>query len=187
MKKIIVCEGLHDEIKIKSAFPGAKCIITNGSEIPLDTLNTIKTLSKTHEIIIFTDPDYPGERIRKKILDVVPNAKEAFIKKDLARSYNDKKIGVEHAKIEDIKSSLENLLSSYNEDKIFITLNELYDLGFAGEKNSSFLREKVSNFLNIGHPNFKTFFKRLNQLEIDKEKLIKIMEKLGIKKWIKKT
>ena len=182
MKKIIVCEGLHDEIKIKSAFPGAKCIITNGSEIPLDTLNTIKTLSKTHEIIIFTDPDYPGERIRKKILDVVPNAKEAFIKKDLARSYNDKKIGVEHAKIEDIKSSLENLLSSYNEDKIFISLNDLYDLGFAGEKNSSFLREKVSIFLNIGHPNFKTFFKRLNQLEIDKEKLIKIMEKLGIKK-----
>ena len=182
MKKIIVCEGIHDEIKIKSAFPNIKCIITNGSEIPLDTLNTIKTLSKTHEIIIFTDPDYPGERIRKKILEVVPNAKEAFIKKDLARSNNNKKIGVEHAKIEDIKKALENLLSSYNEDENFITLNELYNLGFTGEKNSSFLREKVSKFLNIGQPNFKTFFKRLNQLEIDKEKLIKIMKKLGIQK-----
>lgn len=180
MKKIIICEGVHDEIKIKSAFPNAKCIITNGSEIPLDTLNTIKTLSKTHEIIIFTDPDYPGERIRKKILEIVPNAKEAFIKKELARSNNDKKIGVEHASIDDIKKSLSHLLSNYDEDKIFITLNELFSLGLAGGKNSSFLREKISNFLNIGRPNFKTFFKRLNQLEIDREKLMKIMEKIGI-------
>lgn len=180
MKKIIVCEGVHDEIKIKAAFPNVKCIITNGSEISNDTLNTIKTLSNNHEIIIFTDPDYPGERIRKKILEIVPCAKEAFIKKDLARSTNDKKIGVEHASIEDIKESLSNLLSNYDEDKIFITLNELYSLGFAGGKNSSILREKVSIFLNIGRPNFKTFFKRLNQLEIDKEKLIKIMQKIGV-------
>ena len=39
----------------------------NGSEISDETLDLIKELSKNHNIIVFTDPDYPGERIRKKI------------------------------------------------------------------------------------------------------------------------
>ena len=53
MEDIIVVEGLHDEIKIKSVYPNANVIITNGSEISDDTIKLLKELAKTHQIIIY--------------------------------------------------------------------------------------------------------------------------------------
>ena len=81
MQDIIIVEGVHDEIKIKSVYPTAECIITNGSEISKETIKLIKTLALSHNIIIFTDPDSPGERIRKIVQEAVPNAKQAFLRK----------------------------------------------------------------------------------------------------------
>ena len=65
MNSIIIVEGIHDEMLIKSIYPEANVIITNGSEIKEETLAMIQKLSKNNEIIVFTDPDYPGERIRQ--------------------------------------------------------------------------------------------------------------------------
>ena len=61
MKNIIVVEGYHDEAKIKAVYPNLDVVVTNGSEISKETLNLIKKLSEDNEIVIFTDPDYPGE------------------------------------------------------------------------------------------------------------------------------
>ena len=74
MNDVIVVEGLHDEIKIKSVYPDAFCVITNGSEISDETLRYIKKLSESHNIIIFTDPDSPGERIRNKVPESLRNS-----------------------------------------------------------------------------------------------------------------
>ena len=78
---IIVVEGTHDEIKVKAAYPNAECVITNGSEISNETIELIKELAKTHRIIIFTDPDSPGERIRSIITNEIPSASQAFLRK----------------------------------------------------------------------------------------------------------
>ena len=51
---IIVVEGAHDVSKVKSVYPDANCIITNGREIAKETIDLIKKLSKTNNIIIFT-------------------------------------------------------------------------------------------------------------------------------------
>ena len=168
--QIIVCEGTHDEHKILAAYPNARCVITNGSEIGEDTLNLIKELSKKYEIVIFTDPDSPGEKIRKRIVEIVPNAKHAFIKKDKCISTNNKKVGVEHATLTDIKEALENLLSP-RDDVEPLTLSDLYELGLSGTPESSKLRQALGKKLNIGNPNTKTFIKRIAMLGIDKEKL----------------
>ena len=61
MGSIIVVEGLHDEINIKSVYPDATCVITNGSAVSDETIKLLKKLSKNNEIIIFTDPDSPAE------------------------------------------------------------------------------------------------------------------------------
>ena len=84
---LIVVEGTHDEVKIKSVYPNANCIITNGSEISNETLDMIKKLSVDNNIIIFTDPDYPGERIRNKVASVIKNPMHAFLKKEDCISY----------------------------------------------------------------------------------------------------
>ena len=174
MDSIIVVEGLHDEINIKSVYPNAKCVITNGSEISIETINYIKELSKNHNIIVFTDPDHPGERIRSKIEEIVPNCKHAFIRKKDAHSSNNKKLGVEHATKEVIIECLENVYEN-NTSNETITNLDLFDLGLTGKKDSALLRDKISDKLNIGRPNNKTFLKRLNLIGITRKNLEEII------------
>ena len=177
MKDIIIVEGTHDEIKLKSVFPNIECVVTNGSEISQDTIAYIKKLSLTHKIIIFTDPDSPGERIRSIITNEVPNASQAFLRKKDCISNNKKKVGIEHAPKEAIIAALENVYTPTN-DKETITMNEIFELGLNGNSNSAYLRDKISDYLNIGKPNSKTFLKRLNLLQIDYDTLKDIICKV---------
>lgn len=171
---IIVVEGVHDVIKVERAIPNCHCVITNGSEISKETIEYIKELSKNNNIIVFTDPDSPGERIRKIIEENVPNCKHAFLRKRDCISNNHKKVGIEHASVEAIKAALDNVYTPTN-NKDTISINELYNLGLVGNNNSSELRDKISDYLNIGKPNSKTFLKRLNLLQITREDLEKII------------
>ncbi|MDP4157503.1 MAG: toprim domain-containing protein, partial [Bacillota bacterium] len=60
LKEIIVVEGKDDTTAIKRAVD-ADTIETNGSAINKDTIEKIKLAQKTRGVIIFTDPDFPGE------------------------------------------------------------------------------------------------------------------------------
>ncbi len=171
---IIVVEGVHDVIKVERAIPNCHCVITNGSEISKETIEYIKELSKNNNIIVFTDPDSPGERIRKIIEENVPNCKHAFLRKKDCISNNHKKVGIEHASLEAIRDALKHIYTKSNNIDT-ITINELYNLGLVGNSNSSVLRDKISDYLNIGKPNSKTFLKRLNILQITREDLEKII------------
>ena len=165
--EIVVVEGMHDLERLKSIYTDIDVLITNGSEID-KYLPTIIEASKKRDIVLFLDPDYPGERIRKKISSVIPNAKHAFLKKDLAISKSGKKVGIEHAKKEDIIEALNNCLTPVETGEK-ITYLELYNLGLFGNNNSQKLRDKVCLKLNLGHTNGKTFLKRINMFNIDIE------------------
>ena len=177
MKNIIVVEGYHDESKIKAVYPNLDVIVTNGSEISKETLNLIKKLSEDNEIVIFTDPDYPGERIRKKILEVAPNAKQLFLRKKDCISNNNKKVGIEHASKELIKEALDSILI-VNKNENHLCMNDLFDLGLIGSNNSAILREKLADYLNLGKPNGKTILKRLNILGLNKNEVDALICKL---------
>lgn len=179
-RSLIVCEGIHDEERIRKVYPNAFCVITNGSEISKETLLMIKEYSKTHKIIIFTDPDSPGERIRHKVLEVVPNASEAFLPKKICISKNHKKVGIEHAPLEDIKEALNQYIDK-DIEKGSLTFSDMVDLGLNGGEVSSKLREGISSKLNIGKPNAKTFLKRINALNISKEKLVELIGEINEK------
>ncbi|MCM1131392.1 MAG: ribonuclease M5 [Roseburia sp.] len=179
MSSVIVVEGLHDKIRIESVFPDANIIITNGSEISEDTVELIKNLSKTNEIIIFTDPDSPGEKIRNRVSLAVPNALHAFLRKKDAISKNKKKVGIEHASKECILESLSHLYSNQCQTDT-ISLTDIYELGLMGMQNSRSLRDRISEELNIGKPNAKTFLKRVNMLQIKKEELKELCQKLEV-------
>lgn len=173
---IIVVEGMHDVSKIKSVYKDANCIITNGREISNETIECIRELSKTNRIIIFTDPDSPGEKIRNIISEAVPNSVHAFLRKKDCISSNNKKVGIEHASKEAILEALSNVYdNNYIET---ITNKDLFKLGLNGNPNSAILRDKISNYLNIGKPNCKTFLKRLNLLGLTYEKVEEILCKV---------
>ena len=56
-------------------------------------------------------------------------------------------------------------------------MSDLYALGLNGFPNSKILRDKISEHLNIGMPNAKTFLKRLNMINITKDELINLLKK----------
>lgn len=168
-KEIIVVEGKNDASKLKSIFPEIECFITNGSAV-LEHIEELVELSKTRELILFLDPDYPGERIRNLITQRI-DCKQAFIKKSNAISKNNKKVGVEHASKEDIIEALENALTvdTNSANKNLITLNDLYDLDLIGHVNSKQYRQILNDKLHIGYCNSKQLVKRLNMFNISLE------------------
>lgn len=70
-------------------------IETNGTHLSVETLRLIEQAAKTRGVIIFTDPDHPGETIRTAINQKIPGCKNAYIEKHKAKTA--KKVGVEHA------------------------------------------------------------------------------------------
>ena len=105
IKEIIVVEGKDDISKVKAAFD-CDVIATNGTHFSKNLLKKIKEANEKCGVIVFTDPDYAGEKIRKNINKVVPNCKNAFLSRSLALKGDN--IGVENAKGEDIIEAIEN-------------------------------------------------------------------------------
>ncbi len=173
--QVFVVEGRHDEMRLKSIFKNIYVVTTNGREISDDTLDMIKKLSLDNEIILFLDPDSPGEKIRNIITNIVPNATQAFLRKKDCISNNHKKVGIEHASDEVILEALNHIYRN-NKIKEDISVNDLYDLALVGSVNSANLRAFICNQLNIGNPNAKTFLKRINMFGISLETLRKLVK-----------
>ena len=60
---VIVVEGKSD-VTFLQEFVDAIFVTTNGSEISKETIEYIKELKKNNRVIVLTDPDSPGNRIR---------------------------------------------------------------------------------------------------------------------------
>ncbi len=89
IKEIIVVEGKDDTTAIKRAVD-ADTIETNGSAINQETIEKIRRAQETRGVIIFTDPDFPGEKIRNTISKEVSGCKHAFLAKEDAIAKNGK-------------------------------------------------------------------------------------------------
>lgn len=63
IKEMIVVEGRDDTTRIRLAVD-ADTIETNGSAVNKATLDKIRHAKEKRGVIVFTDPDYPGERIQ---------------------------------------------------------------------------------------------------------------------------
>lgn len=173
IKEVIVVEGKHDSEKLKKYFD-VDTIETNGLGLNKQTIDLISELNKERGVIIFTDPDHPGEKIRRWINDKIPNLKQAFIDKKCCRTT--KKVGIEHANYEDLKTSLEHVCTFDNNYQETITYEEFIDLGLQGGSDARKKRELLGELLFIGSCNAKTLFKRLNMLGINKEKINQLIE-----------
>jgi len=159
IKELIVVEGKTDLIFLKS-FLEADIVITNGSEISQNTLDFIKEANKKQGVIILTDPDYPGIRIRNIITNYIGDCKHAYIEKN--KAIKGKKVGIAETKKEDIINALKNVVTYRKENSNNITQSDLFDLGLIGKEDSSIKRERICNYYHLGWCNAKTFLKRVN-------------------------
>lgn len=166
IKEIVVVEGKSDTALLKKLFE-VDTIETHGLALDKKTLELIKQANESRGIIVLTDPDFPGKKIRDQIQAVVPNCKHAFVSKENAKGK--KKLGIAEAKKEAVIAALENMVSFDNERES-ITWNEFISLDIIGNKKRRIL---VYDLFNLGYGNVKTLFKRLNMVGISKADILK--------------
>lgn len=175
IKEVIVVEGRDDTVNIKRAVE-ADTIETNGSAVNEDTITKIRHAKEKRGVIIFTDPDSPGERIRTIVSQSVPGCKHAFLPKEQALAKHSKGVGVEHATPEDIREALKSVYSVTDTYETTIEQADLVRYGLLGGKGAKARREQLGKSLKIGYTNGKQLYKRLVMFQITKEEFIAAME-----------
>lgn len=164
---IIVVEGAMDQAFL-SNFLDAEFVTTNGSEVSRETIDYLKEASKTRDIVVLTDPDSPGNRIRAIIAEAVPTCLHAFVRKE--KSIKGKKVGVAESSKDEVLRALSHLVPASYEGGTLVA-SDLYELGLMGGEGAEKRRENVAEALHLGHGNAKTFLKRANALKLSKEDL----------------
>ncbi len=167
IKEVIVVEGKDDTTAIRRAVD-ADTIETNGSAINETTIEKIKLAQKNRGVIVFTDPDFPGEKIRKIITQQVPGCKHAFITKEEALKSRGRGLGVEHASPQTILKALEQAHEMSGSIVEEITQEDLIDAGLIGGSGAKEKREKIGKLLKIGYTNGKQLHKRLMMFQISR-------------------
>ena len=176
IKEVVVVEGYHDLAKLKAIYQEIDIYITNGSEISEETLDELKKLNKSRGLILFLDPDYQGERIRRIINSYVGPTKHAFLNKKDCINKNQTKVGIEHANSIKIIEALSSFYSTENTVLTRIEISDLSRLGLVGKPHSKELRKRLGEKLGIGLNNGKTLLNKVNMFGITLEQ---IRENLG--------
>jgi len=171
IRELIVVEGKNDTKRLKSFFD-VDTIETHGMGLGRETIELIRAANKKRGVILFLDPDAPGEKIRRKINEAIPGLKNAFVMKEDARTK--KKVGIEHASKEVLSEALDNLVS-YGDFKETLSNEEFCALGLKGDEDSARKREKVARAFHLGRCNAKTMLKRINMLGIGCEDIEKVL------------
>lgn len=175
LREVIVVEGKDDTVAIKRAVD-ADTIETNGSAVNQATIEKIKRVQKTRGVIIFTDPDFPGEKIRKTIEQQVSGCKHAFLPKEAAIAKGGKGLGVEHAHPDAIREALKDAHMMQETIMEEITQEDLITAGLIGGEGAKERREWLGKLLKIGYTNGKQLHKRLMMFQISKQEFAEALE-----------
>ncbi|SDI11691.1 RNAse M5 [Alteribacillus persepolensis] len=180
IQECIVVEGKDDTVAVKRALE-ADTIETNGSAVGENVLKRIALAQERRGVIIFTDPDVPGEKIRKIISREVPGCKHAFLKKQDAVSVKGNNLGIENASPEAIRAAVLQVREEYTapvETNELVTRQDLVDAEMMGGEGSRLRRERAGEILNIGYANAKQFLKRLHMFHIGRDEFRRALNEI---------
>ena len=169
IKELIVVEGRHDVERLHKLFD-CDVVITNGLSLDDNAMEMIRAASDKQGVVVLTDPDHPGEVIRKAVMEIAPKAKHAFINREDA--IGKRNVGVEYANDQAIIDALNSCVVFDNKTES-ISWQEYCSLDIIGNSEN---REKVCRHFHTGHCNNKTLFKRLNMLGITSDEVREILE-----------
>ncbi|MCY7221824.1 ribonuclease M5 [Streptococcus cristatus] len=178
--QVVVVEGRDDTANLKRYFD-VETYETRGSAISDADIERIRRLQDLHGVIVFTDPDFNGERIRRLIMTEIPAVQHAFLKRDEAAPKSKTKgrsLGIEHASFEDLKTALAGVTSQFESSSDFdVTKNDLMRLGLVMGSDSRQRREYLGEQLRIGYSNGKQLLKRLELFGVTLAEVEEAMER----------
>ncbi len=160
--RVVIVEGRYDKIKLSSILD-AVIIETDGFGIFNDKekQKLIRKLAETKGLLILTDSDSAGFKIRSFIRGIVPNEqiKHAYIpdifgkEKRKTEPSKEGKLGVEGVKVQVIIDALEKAgvlcEETENTERREITKLDLYEDGISGKPDSDALRKKLLKHLDL--------------------------------------
>lgn len=161
--QVIIVEGKYDKIKL-SSFIDAAIVTTDGFRIYKDKnkMNMIRKLAKQSGVIILTDSDVAGFKIRNFISGILPKEKiinvyiPQIIGKEKRKTEPSKEnmLGVEGVEKDVIIKSLKqaglinnDYIKKTNDKKI--TKLDFYKDGLIGAQASKLKRQKIKSKLNL--------------------------------------
>lgn len=174
IKEVIVVEGRDDITAVKRAVD-ADLIATSGFGINDKILERIRNAAERRGVIILTDPDYAGEKIRRTVSEKIPGCKHAFLPRELATKNGD--IGIENASPESIRDALSKVKTEVSESRNEFSMDDLIRNGLTGSNDSSNKRDVMGRELGIGYGNAKQFLSRLNRYGISRDEFNKALGK----------
>jgi ribonuclease M5 len=162
INEAVIVEGKYDKIRLSSVID-ATIIETDGFSIfgDKEKLALIKRLAEIKGILIITDSDLAGFKIRNYLCSAIPShfIKHAYIpdifgkEKRKALPSKEGKLGVEGIPKDILLKALENagVLTSQNgsKERQMITKAHLFEDGLSGTPNSNTLRLKLLEYLNL--------------------------------------
>lgn len=162
IKETIIVEGKYDKIRLSPLFD-ANIIELGGFQIynNKDRLALIRRIAEKSGIIILTDSDSAGFRLRHYLSSAVPKDRitNVFIpdifgkEKRKTRPGKENLIGVEgmttEILLEAFKKAGISLESGVSERKAPLTKAYLYELGLSGGENSAELRRKLCEYFSL--------------------------------------
>lgn len=132
IQEVPVVEGKDDTASL-CRFYDVDIYKTRGPATSGDDLERIKKLNDFYGVIVFMDPDYSRECVRKIIMNIIPNAKHALLNRGKVAPKLKSKghpLGVEYASFEDLQEALFGVLGNPDDDDQFdITRADLVRMG----------------------------------------------------------
>lgn len=176
LKEVLVVEGKMDTVAIKRALE-ADTIETGGFNLAPHTLRQIEAAYQKRGIIILTDPDGAGERIRRFLTRRFPEAGQAFVAKADATAHND--VGIEQAQPQAILEALAKVRHHEYRPESEFTSRDLWQNDLAGVGSAAARRDQMGAWLGIGYGNAKRFLERLNSYGVTRREFNEALAQLG--------
>ena len=177
IKEVIVVEGKQDIAAVKRAVD-AECIATEGFNLLPRTIKRIDEANKKRGIILLTDPDSAGERIRKYLAERFPEAKHAFVPREQADANND--IGIEQASPAAIRDALGKVRLHEWQPSNEFSWQDIMNARLSGVPDATLRRSVMGERLGIGYANAKGFLYRLNHYGVTRDEFNDVLKSLAV-------
>ncbi|MCX7970507.1 MAG: DUF4093 domain-containing protein [Negativicutes bacterium] len=171
--EVVVVEGKKDVARVKQAV-AAECIATNGHAISPATWRRLTVAYRRCGLIIFTDPDWAGNRIRQRLNEQFPAARQAHLPQRQARTAGG--IGIQYASAEDIRRALLGARcvappAGAEPEAPLYRYDDLVNWRLAATGQAEQRRRQLAERLSLAPGNAKFFLRQINKYRIDRRQI----------------
>ena len=165
--EIIVVEGVSDAVAVRRAVE-ADVLCTGGHAFGDDIEARLARAYAARGLIVFTDPDVAGERIRRRVEAMVGPCIHAHLTRDACTRDGD--IGIEHASPEAVRTALAQTHAGTATARTEFEVADLWAYRLTGP-GSKQRRIALGRALGIGYGNARQLLNRLNRYGVTRTEL----------------